>query len=564
MSATPPPSAPAPSPKTVERPSFIQKSIQDGVTWVKENGAWYVTSIAAHALLLGLVGLLGGAIHVAATTGEAPLLESVIDTTVPEVPIEKFDVDNAPLEVSELSTETLTITEAPAMAQEAEFFDNSDTFVDGGGGGSGVAAAADFGGLGGSFALGPGPGPGAAMTGLGGSGDTGNTGSGGGTGKGLGQRGQGHREEMAGAYGGTRATERSVAGGLNWLARHQNPDGSWSFDRYNRSCKDPSCAGEPDKEGKLPGLGDAKADVGATAMALLPYLAAGQTPETPGPYKKTILDGIRFIVRSQNPKTGGLYNKDSSPMYVHGMAAIVLCEAYGMTKDNSLRLPAQRAIQFIEASQHPQQGGWRYYVAGQTPTGGDTSVVGWQLMALKSAMMAGLEVNPKTMELAKVYMNLAKKGKSGGLYSYEPTPASGPSPSMTAVGLLCQQFLGAKRDDPAMKEGMNYLMQYLPGKYARNSYYFYYATQVMHNLPGPEWDQWNRATRRYLIETQVKEGCAEGSWDPNKPTKDSFGTQGGRLMVTSINTLNLEVYYRFLPLYKLDRDGKATADLTTK
>ncbi len=64
-----------------------------------------------------------------------PLLESVIDTTVPEVPIEKFDVDNAPLEVSELSTETLTITEAPAMAQEAEFFDNSDTFVDGGGGG---------------------------------------------------------------------------------------------------------------------------------------------------------------------------------------------------------------------------------------------------------------------------------------------------------------------------------------------------------------------------------------------------------------------------------------------
>ncbi len=38
----------------------------------------------------------------------------------------------------------------------------------------------------------------------------------------------------------------------------------------------------------------------------------------------------------------------------------------------------------------------------------------------------------------------------------------------------------------------------------------------------------------------------------------------GRLMVTSINTLNLEVYYRFLPLYKLDRDGKSTADLTTK
>lgn len=539
-----------------EQASFVQSLLQSGKTWVRENGAWYITSIAAHVLLLGLVGLLGGAIHVAATTGEAPLLESVIDTTVPDVPIEKFDVDNAPLEVSELSTESLTITEAPAMAQEAEFFDNSDTFVDGGGGGSGVAAAADFGGLGGSFALGPGAGPGATVTGLSGRGNNDSGGSGEGGGKGFGGRGQGSREEMAGSYGGTHATERSVAGGLNWLARHQNPDGSWSFDTYHKNCKDKTCAGEPDKEGVFPGVGDSKSNPGATAMALLPYLAAGQTPESPGPYRKTILDGIRYLVRTQNPKTGALYGTGGSPMYVHGMAAIVLCEAYGMTKDNSLRLPAQRAIQFIEASQHPQQGGWRYYVAGQPPTGGDTSVVGWQLMALKSAMMAGLEVNPKTMELSKVYLKLASKGKSGGLYSYEPVGS--PTPAMTAVGLLSQQFLGAKRDDPAMVEGMNYLMQYLPGKYARDSYYFYYATQVMHNIPGPQWDQWNRATRRYLIESQTKEGCAEGSWDPNKPTVDRWGKHGGRLMVTSINTLNLEVYYRFLPLYKLDRDGSTT------
>ncbi len=176
-------------------------------------------------------------------------------------------------------------------------------------------------------------------------------------------------------------------------------------------------------------------------------------PRRRGPMK-TILDGIRFIVRSQNPKTGGLYGKNSSPMYVHGMAAIVLCEAYGMTKDNSLRIPAQRAIQFIEASQHPQQEGLAVLRRRADADRGDTSVVGWQAHGPQErAWMAGLEVNPKTMELAKIYMNLAKKGKSGGLFSYEPTPASGPSPSMTAVGLLCQQFLGAKRDDPAMKEG---------------------------------------------------------------------------------------------------------------
>lgn len=546
MSATKPP-----------EPSFVASLVGGAKTWFKENGAWYLTSIAAHGLLLALLGLVGGAVVNIATTGEAPLLESVIDTTVPEVQIEKFEVDNASLEVSELSTESLTITEAPAMAQEAQFNDNSDTFVEAGGG-IATASAADFGGLGG-FALATGPGAAATGGGVGTGVGTGTKAGSGGSGEGFGGRGQGHREEMAGAYGGTHATERAVAGGLNWMARHQNANGSWSFDSFHKNCKDKTCAGEPDKEGVLPGVGESKSDPGATAMALLPFLAAGQTPESSGPYKKTILDGVRYLVRTQNPKTGALYGDTGGGprMYVHGLASIVLCEAYGMTRDNSLRLPAQRAIQFIEASQHPDQGGWRYYVAGETPTGGDTSVVGWQLMALKSAKMAGLEVNPKSLEKSKVFLKLASAGKEGGLFCYEPKGA--PTPAMTAVGLLGMQFLGIKKDDPAMVEGMNYLMQNLPGKYARDSYYFYYATQVMHNIPGPQWDQWNRATRRYLIETQVKDGCAEGSWDPNKPTVDRWGKTGGRLMVTSVNTLNLEVYYRFLPLYKLDKDGQSTA-----
>jgi hypothetical protein len=43
-----------------------------------------------------------------------------------------------------------------------------------------------------------------------------------------------------------------------------------------------------------------------------------------------------------------------------------------------------------------------------------------------------------------------------------------------------------------------------------------------------------------------------GSWDPDKPTRDAWSEPGGRLMVTSLSTLTLEVYYRYLPLYKLD------------
>ncbi len=79
----------------------------------------------------------------------------------------------------------------------------------------------------------------------------------------------------------------------------------------------------------------------------------------------------------------------------------------------------------------------------------------------------------------------------------------------------------------------------------------------MHNLSGPEWDVWNRQMRRILINSQVTKGCAAGSWDPASPARDVWGDQGGRIMMTSLSCLTLEVYYRYLPLYKLEGAEKA-------
>ena len=58
--------------------------------------------------------------------------------------------------------------------------------------------------------------------------------------------------------------------------------------------------------------------------------------------------------------------------------------------------------------------------------------------------------------------------------------------------------------------------------------------------------------RSTLIDSQcTEEGtCAEGSWDPDSPTKDNWGSQGGRLFCTSLSTLTLEIYYRSLPIFK--------------
>jgi hypothetical protein len=96
-------------------------------------------------------------------------------------------------------------------------------------------------------------------------------------------------------------------------------------------------------------------------------------------------------------------------------------------------------------------------------------------------------------------------------------------------------------------------MEHLPTKENRDIYYWYYATQVLHNAQGKEWETWNRRTRRVLVETQTAGGPDEGSWNPDG---DEWGNAGGRLMVTSLSCLTLEIYYRYLPLYTLNDEGK--------
>ena len=66
-------------------------------------------------------------------------------------------------------------------------------------------------------------------------------------------------------------------------------------------------------------------------------------------------------------------------MYAQGLATIALCEGYGLSGDKALKEPAQKAIDFIVKAQDPDKGG--AYTPRQDS---DTSVTGWQVMALKS------------------------------------------------------------------------------------------------------------------------------------------------------------------------------------
>ena len=78
-------------------------------------------------------------------------------------------------------------------------------------------------------------------------------------------------------------------------------------------------------------------------------------------------------------------------------------------------------------------------------------------------------------------------------------------------------------------------------------YYNYYATQVLHQYGGKHWKKWNSIMRDHLVNTQAKGGHADGSW----ATADAHGqAAGGRLYMTCLAVMTLEVYYRHMPIYK--------------
>ena len=74
----------------------------------------------------------------------------------------------------------------------------------------------------------------------------------------------------------------------------------------------------------------------------------------------------------------------------------------------------------------------------------------------------------------------------------------------------------------------------------------------MHHMGGDVWQNWNAKMRDLLIKSQdkgedPKRPHLKGSWSP---VGDVHGGAGGRLMLTSLSILTLEVYYRYLPLYQ--------------
>lgn len=344
-------------------------------------------------------------------------------------------------------------------------------------------------------------------------------------------------------------TEAAIERGLQFLAKYQRRDGSWSLDDFKERV-------------------EIQSPTAATALALLAFQGAGYTHQQ-FKYEGNCKGALQWF-RSNQKSNGDLYvptdaKSDSNAwLYSHSIATLALCESYGMTQDPEIKDNAQRAINFLIQSQDPQSGGWRY----QPKIGSDTSVTGWCMMALKSAELSGLDVPKESyVRIEKWLQGSQASEREKFLYRYNwqapdtPTTRHGrvPTPVMTSVGLLMRLYLGWRRDNASMTQGADWLLQRLPAEGTaenpqRDTYYWYYSTQVLFHMGGNRWKTWYGSLYPMLIRSQLQSGEFDGSWEPNGPIPDAWGRFGGRLYVTTLNLLSLEVYYRHLPIYDATAD----------
>lgn len=312
-------------------------------------------------------------------------------------------------------------------------------------------------------------------------------------------------------------TEAVIKGALKWLASKQSPNGAWAATEM-----------------------ELQHPVAITAYTLMAFQAAGQLPNE-GEYGRQVAMGMQYLIDSI--ATDGLMgNKNNGQyMYTHGVATIALAELYGQTKSPTARAKLDKVIKIIVSSQN-NEGGWRYRpIAYQA----DISVTVLQVVGLRAAKNAGLDVPQATIDRAVRYVKSCYHQPSGG-FCYQP--GQSPGFARTAAAIYSLQVCGLY-DDPMVKAGAEYLMKNF--KESRTEWFTYghfYAAPAMYMRGGETWEKWYSL----LNDTLVKKATVRGDtafWDPSETNLEG-GRSVGPIYATSVYTMMLAMPYHYIPLYQ--------------
>jgi hypothetical protein len=356
------------------------------------------------------------------------------------------------------------------------------------------------------------------------------------------------RSTRAQRIGASAASELAVERALDWLTRHQDADGRWDggIARYEDGTRvkgdDDFTAHCPPGETCFGECAYWEADTALTGLALLTYLGAGYT-HTDGRYAEVVGKGLDFLIEQQQPDGDLRGRSQVVGMYCHAMATLALCEAYALTGDDRVRSPAERAVAFLVRARARDGMAWRY--APGAPIG-DTSILGWVVMGLKSAKEVGIPIpgEPSVRRGTLLWLDKVATGQSQGLARYQPWEPV--TPTMTAEAWVCRQFLGVGGPGPSSSEAAEFLLQNDSDRGKTNVYYWYYATLALYQHGGEPWTIWNAKIRDRIVGLQCTAGHQTGSWEPDGSV---YGAKGGRIYCTTLAALSLEVYYRYLRLY---------------
>jgi len=292
--------------------------------------------------------------------------------------------------------------------------------------------------------------------------------------------------------------DRIYVKGLQFLGRTQTPDGRWP---------DPAYGSEP----------------AVVGLAVVSMLAHGDDPNN-GPNSQAIRQGLNYILKQMNPKTGYI----GRSMYNQGFATLALAEAYGAVNDPRLGPALEQAVRLILTSQSKNPfGAWRY---NPESSDADTTVSGAQMVALFAARNAGIAVPEEAIQKGIKFF-LSCQSPDGGI-GY--VTSSQPNGARTAIGCLTLA-LAKEKNSKAFQMAFNFL-QKPQAESQYQQYYLYYASQAFFHASPEAWQSWNRTNIKTLGSTQN----ADGSWDG----------QFGRTFSTAASLLSLALNYRFLPIYE--------------
>jgi hypothetical protein len=339
----------------------------------------------------------------------------------------------------------------------------------------------------------------------------------------------------------------TVKKGLEWLAKQQARDGSWSA--------------------------NGQYQVSMTALAGMALLCEGSTVQGQGKYAEHLRKATDWLM-DKAQKAGGrdglIGNPDSQSdmnryMYGHGFATLFLACVYGdennAQKREKLKDILTRSAKYIINAQS-SKGGFFYTSKADGGDRDEGSVTITQVQALRACRNAGIPVPRDVIKKAQDYLKECTSPKGHVYYSFQ---SKSERPALTAAAIACGFNAGDYKSE-LVKKWFKACREAIPPqlgggaggafRLGHDEYTHYYYAQSIYILGDNGWEKLFGATpeadrltwtkyRNSICDQLKGMQNADGSW----PAGGGFGSVGP-VYTTSLYLTIMQLDRGILPIYQ--------------